>query len=157
MLAAVARLGRDTETLPESLGGEYADVVRQLFRLETARLAFAQTLGASGFACFERMRNPLRDGYRLLMDGDDGDRCNPALYEDERGLHGRDDGRVHADAEQVRAGKPLDGALFEQYHGHAVAGGTGRERPAPACQLSGWRGGVLRRGFWRRRAERHAP
>ena len=83
MLAAVA-LGRDTETLPESLGGEYADVVRQLFRLETARLAFAQTLGASGFACFERMRNPLRDGYRLLMDGDDGDRCNPALYEDER-------------------------------------------------------------------------
>ena len=50
MLAAVARLGRDTETLPESLGGEYADVVRQLFRLETARLAFAQTLGASGFA-----------------------------------------------------------------------------------------------------------
>ena len=49
-LAAVARLGRDTETLPESLGGEYADVVRQLFRLETARLAFAQTLGASGFA-----------------------------------------------------------------------------------------------------------
>ena len=35
-------------------------------------------------SCFARMRNPLRDGYRLLMDGDDADFCNPALYEDER-------------------------------------------------------------------------
>ena len=102
------------------------------------------------------MRNPLRDGYRLLMDGDDGDRCNPALYEDERGYMAAMMDAFTRMLEQVRAGKPLDGALFEQYHGHAVAGYR-TERPALACQLSGWRGGVLRRGFWRRRAERHAP
>lgn len=138
MLAAVARLGRDTETLPESLGGEYADVVRQLFRLETARLAFAQTLGASGFACFERMRNPLRDGYRLLMDGDDGDRCNPALYEDERGYMAAMMDAFTRMLEQVRAGKPLDGALFEQYHGHAVAGvQDGKGQPLHASYRDG--------------------
>ena len=102
------------------------------------------------------MRNPLRDGYRLLMDGDDGDRCNPALYEDERGYMAAMMDAFTRMLEQVRAGKPLDGALFEQYHGHAVAGyRTGKA--SLACQLSGWRGGVLRRGFWRRRAERHAP
>lgn len=120
--AAVIELSHEVEVLPESLGGEYAEVVRQLFRLEAARLAFARTLSASGFSCFERMSNPLRDGYRLLMDGDDGSRCNPALYEDERGYMVAMMGAFSRMLEEVRKRRSLDGGLFEQYHGHAVAG-----------------------------------
>lgn len=124
---AIIELSRDMEMLPESLGGDYAEVVRQLLRLEAARLEFAGTLGASGFACFQRMRNPLRDGYRLLMDGDDGSRCNPALYEDERGYMAAMMGAFSRMLDEVRRKRPLDGELFEQYHGHAVAGVQDRE------------------------------
>ena len=42
--------------------------------------------------------------------------------------------------EQVRAGKPLDGALFEQYHGHAVAGyRTGKASPCMPAIGMAWR------------------
>ncbi|MFY4258024.1 hypothetical protein ACOTCG_10530 [Achromobacter xylosoxidans] len=137
--AAVIELSHEVEMLPESLGGEYAEVVRQLFRLEAARLAFARTLGASGFSCFERMSNPLRDGYRLLMDGDDGRRCNPALYEDERGYMAAMMAAFSLMLEKVRAKRPLDGELFEQYHGDAVAGVHDR-KGAPL--LANYRDGV---------------
>ena len=93
-LAAIMQLLCDASALRERLGKEYVDAIRNLLSLEAAQLRFASALRDSGFPCFARMRNPLRDGYRLLMDGDDADFCNPALYEDER-LHGRDDGRVH--------------------------------------------------------------
>ena len=101
---------------------EYVDAIRNLLSLEAAQLRFASALRDSGFPCFARMRNPLRDGYRLLMDGDDADFCNPALYEDERGYMAAMMAAFTNMLGVVRKNRRLDGALFEQYHRWAVEG-----------------------------------
>ena len=112
----------DASALRERLGKEYVDAIRNLLSLEAAQLRFASALRDSGFPCFARMRNLLRDGYRLLMDGDDADFCNPALYEDERGYMAAMMAAFTNMLGVVRKNRRLDGALFEQYHRWAVEG-----------------------------------
>ncbi|MFG0228474.1 hypothetical protein [Achromobacter sp. 413638] len=121
-LAAIMQLLCDASALRERLGKEYVDAIRNLLSLEAAQLRFASALRDSGFPCFAQMRNPLRDGYRLLMDGDDADFCNPALYEDERGYMAAMMTAFTNMLGVVRENRRLDGALFEQYHRWAVEG-----------------------------------